>query len=147
MKKKYLCQDRRNFCQAKKNICQEKLIFARKKQYFLGKSNICQEKIIFARTFFSIFNKNFCFLEHIFKKWALLKSLCRPSVCPSVRLSVCALFLSRYSTQRAEILNISLLVCASQQYGPGFGIRGLGVQDSGLDQDPYQEKEGFSSIT
>jgi hypothetical protein len=30
------------------------------------------------------------FLEHIFKKWALLKSLCRPSVrpsvCPSVRL-------------------------------------------------------------
>jgi hypothetical protein len=32
----------------------------------------------------------FCFLEHIFKKWALLKSLCRPSirlsVCPSVRL-------------------------------------------------------------
>jgi hypothetical protein len=41
-------------------------------------------------------------LEHIFKKWALLKSLCRPSVrlsvCPSVRLSVCALFLGRYST-------------------------------------------------
>jgi hypothetical protein len=24
-------------------------------------------------------------LEHIFKKWALLKSLCRPSVCLSVR--------------------------------------------------------------
>jgi hypothetical protein len=29
------------------------------------------------------------FLEHIFKKWALLKTLCRPSVCPSVRPSVC----------------------------------------------------------
>jgi hypothetical protein len=42
------------------------------------------------------------FLEHIFKKWALLKSLCRPSVrlsvCPSVRLFVCHLFLGRYST-------------------------------------------------
>jgi hypothetical protein len=25
------------------------------------------------------------FLVHIFKKLALLKSLCRPSVCPSVR--------------------------------------------------------------
>jgi hypothetical protein len=32
------------------------------------------------------------FLEYIFKKWALLKSLCRPSVRPSV----CLLFLSRY---------------------------------------------------
>jgi hypothetical protein len=33
------------------------------------------------------------FLEHIFKKkWALLKSLCRSSVHPSVRLSVCLLF-------------------------------------------------------
>jgi hypothetical protein len=33
----------------------------------------------------SIYFANIEFLEHIFKKWALLKSLCRPSV----RLSVC----------------------------------------------------------
>jgi hypothetical protein len=32
---------------------------------------------------FSLFVSPF-FLEHIFKKWALLKSLCRPSICPSV---------------------------------------------------------------
>jgi hypothetical protein len=29
-----------------------------------------------------------CFLEHILKKSALLKSLCRPSVRPSIGLSV-----------------------------------------------------------
>jgi hypothetical protein len=28
----------------------------------------------------------------------------------------------------------------------GFGVRGLGVQESGLDQDPYQKKYTFTSI-
>jgi hypothetical protein len=31
--------------------------------------------------------------------------------------------------------------------GLGFGIRGLGVQETGLDQDPYQKKNTFTSIT
>jgi hypothetical protein len=38
-------------------------------------------------------------------------------------------------------------VCASQQYGPEFWIRGLGVQDSNLDQDPLLRKYAFLSIT
>jgi hypothetical protein len=46
----------------------------------------------------------------VFKKSALLKSLYRPSVRASVRL----LFLSRYSTYRAEIWNISLFICSGQ---------------------------------
>jgi hypothetical protein len=29
----------------------------------------------------------------------------------------------------------------------GFGVRGLGNQESGLDQDPYQKKITFTSIT
>jgi hypothetical protein len=29
----------------------------------------------------------------------------------------------------------------------GFGVHGLGVQESGLDQDPFQKKNTFTSIT
>jgi hypothetical protein len=42
---------------------------------------------------------------------------------------------------------MSLLLYSGQQYGLGFGVRGLGVQESGLDQDPYQKKYTFKSIT
>jgi hypothetical protein len=61
----------------------------------LKKNNMEKElKLKFFKVFSSkaeLFTETawFEFLEHIFKKWALLKSLCRPSVCPSVRLSVC----------------------------------------------------------
>jgi hypothetical protein len=33
------------------------------------------------------------------------------------------------------------------KYGLGFRVRDLGVQESGLDQDPYKEKFTFKSIT
>jgi hypothetical protein len=36
-----------------------------------------------------------------------------------------------------EILNISPLLYNTQLYGLGFENRGLGVQDSGLNQDPH----------
>jgi hypothetical protein len=62
-------------------------------------------KEIFPR--FRIFSKWRLYLEHIFKKWALLKSLCRPSVCPSVRLSVCP------SVRLAVCPSVRLSVCPS----------------------------------
>jgi hypothetical protein len=39
------------------------------------------------------------------------------------------------------------LLYSGQYYGLGFGVRGLGVRESGLDQDPYQKKYTFTSIT
>jgi hypothetical protein len=60
------------------------------------------------------------------------------------RSSVCLLILNRYSTERANFEHESVDL---QYYGLGFGIRGLGVRESGLDQDPYQEKYIFTSIT
>jgi hypothetical protein len=63
-------------------------------------------------------------------------------------VSVFLLFLSRYSTWRAEILNISLLFYSCRWYGLGFGVRDLGVRESGLDQDPYHTNTyTFTSIT
>jgi hypothetical protein len=44
-------------------------------------------------------------------------------------------------------LNISQLLYSGQKYGLGFGVHDLGVQESGLDQDLYQKKNTFTSIT
>jgi hypothetical protein len=39
-----------------------------------------------------------------------------------------------------------MLVYSGQYYGLEFEVRGLGVLESGLDKDPYQEKFTFSSL-
>jgi hypothetical protein len=84
-------------------------------------------------------------LEHIFKKSALLKSLCRPSVRPwaisqplwhleSWNLVHKSVGLTR-SMVRSGILESKIWFC-----GPG-------VRESGHDLDPFQEKYAFLSIT
>jgi hypothetical protein len=58
-------------------------------------------------------------------------------VVSSVRPSVS--YFSAAITPRERILNIGQLLYSGQKYGLGFGVSGLGVQESGLDQDPYQK--------
>jgi hypothetical protein len=41
----------------------------------------------------------------------------------------------------------SMKVFGIWKYGPGFWIRGLGVQDLGLNQDPLLRNYAFLSIT
>jgi hypothetical protein len=64
---------------------------------------------------------------------------------PSVRLS----FRPSVSYCSAAIapreLKFSTLVCCFTVYR--FGVRGLGVRESGLDQDPYQKKYTSTGIT
>jgi hypothetical protein len=45
------------------------------------------------------------------------------------------------------LVDLKKLQSQIQYFGLEFLIRGLGVQESGLDQDPYQEKYTFTSIT
>jgi hypothetical protein len=46
-----------------------------------------------------------------------------------------------------EIVALILLLYSGQKYSLGFGVRGIWVRESGLDQDPYQKKYTLTSNT